>query len=544
MLPDASTLATAFGVTLALVAVGRRCTRVDTPVVSHCNAQIAKLLPSLSTLRHGYRPPLLFPNGLLQSGLAETLPPPPEATPYVRETIELPALRTAPASKRRCCPDIVPHGVVSIDWLNQADSAAPICLLVPGLTGSSNSQYIRRAAVELHGAGFRVGAYSPRGRGGNPLVTPFFYSAGYTEDLRRVIRRTREAYPDARLAAAGYSLGASYLGKYLAEEGEASELCGAVLFACPTDLVTSVFEGLGDSAGSRVRVQCGWRIRAACQLCPCSCLPTLPLQHSLIGYAHPSHTADGSPLTRRASSIATRVARSWSTVSCSCRACRGFSATSCRRSSRISQPALIWKRRRQPPRVCGPPATTHGELRGELQPPFCDHLYSDTLLLVALSPWPLPDPCARLLDLTLSWTVAGFDGAAIAPMMGCESAVQYYREASCGALLHRVRTPMLVVSARNDPIASADNVDRQPFAAEPAAPLALCVTDEGGHSMGWPEGWRGTGRAWSVEVLREFVELVSTSAGGGATGAPEEQAAAVAKKPPTATRRRRSRSRG
>ena len=329
LVPDAPTLATAFGVALALVAVGRRCARVDTPVLSHCNAQIAKLLPSLLTLRQGYRPPLIFPNGLMQSSLAETLPPPPDATPYIRETIELPALQGM--SKSRCCPDIVPSGVVSIDWLNQADSAAPICLLVPGLTGSSSSQYIRRAAVELHRAGLRVGAYNPRGRGGNPLISPFFYSAGYTEDLRRVIRRIRDAFPDARLTAAGYSLGASYLGKYLGEEGAASELSGAVLFACPTDLVTSVFKGLGNSAGSRVRVQRGWRIRAPCRLPPSSLIVLISL------------TADCSTSDCHLSS--------WWTVTSSCRACRRFSAPSCRRSSRIRRRELIWMQRRQPPPV-------------------------------------------------------------------------------------------------------------------------------------------------------------------------------------------------
>ena len=87
---------------------------------------------------------------------------------------------------------------------------------------------------------------------------------------------------------------------------------------------------------------------------------------------------------------------------------------------------------------------------------------------------------------------------------------------------------MLVVNARNDPIASADHVDCSPFLGQLAAPLALCVTDEGGHSLGWPEGWRGTGRAWSVDVLREFVELVSTSAGGGAKGVLADEEVAVA----------------
>lgn len=144
----------------------------------------------------------------------------------------------------------MPRGQVSLDWLPQPDAAAPVCLLVPGLTGSSSSEYIRKAAAALHRSGVRVVVFNPRGRGGNQLLTPFLYSAGYTEDLRRVVRRVRRAHPDAALAAAGYSLGASYLAKYVGEEGAGCVLSGACLFACPADL-TSSSKHLGRSVGSR-----------------------------------------------------------------------------------------------------------------------------------------------------------------------------------------------------------------------------------------------------------------------------------------------------
>ena len=71
---------------------------------------------------------------------------------------------------------------------------------------------------------------------------------------------------------------------------------------------------------------------------------------------------------------------------------------------------------------------------------------------------------------------------------------------------------MLFVSARNDPIAPADVIDSRPFeargAGSEAAPLLLAVTREGGHSMTWPEVWRGGGRDWSTAVLCEFVAAV------------------------------------
>ena len=40
----------------------------------------------------------------------------------------------------------------------------------------------------------------------------------------------------------------------------------------------------------------------------------------------------------------------------------------------------------------------------------------------------------------------------------------------------------------------------------PDAPLLLAITNEGGHSMSWPEGLTGRGRAWSAAVLVEWVK--------------------------------------
>ena len=77
------------------------------------------------------------------------------------------------------------------------------------------------------------------------------YSAGYTEDLRRAVAHVRMSRPQARaLTAAGYSLGASYLAKYVCEEGERCALAGAALFACMTDLVAGIAR-LSDSAAAR-----------------------------------------------------------------------------------------------------------------------------------------------------------------------------------------------------------------------------------------------------------------------------------------------------
>jgi predicted alpha/beta-fold hydrolase len=232
-----------------LLVVARRLQAAD--VALHYNdasPTLQRLLRQLRVLRRGYSPPPLLPIGFLQSGLAEAFQPAAAETRYDRETLHLPELRGATS---QCCPDVVPAGLVSVDWLSAGCAPdTPICILVPGLTGSSGCAYVRRAAIALHRAGVRVGCYNPRSRGGNKLLSPFLYSAGYTEDLRRVVAHVHRAFPGAPICAAGYSLGASYLSKYVAEEGEACVLAGAVAFACPVD-VPEMSTWLGASPISR-----------------------------------------------------------------------------------------------------------------------------------------------------------------------------------------------------------------------------------------------------------------------------------------------------
>ena len=138
-----------------------------------------------------------------QSATADMHAPAPALLAFRRDTLHLERLRfdddghgaagnsTATRKRHLCCPSMVPPGVVSLDWLgpNPAPgstatvpaSSKTICVLVPGLTGSSEAAYMQRFAVALSNAGVHSVCYNPRGRGGNALTTPFLYSAGYTE---------------------------------------------------------------------------------------------------------------------------------------------------------------------------------------------------------------------------------------------------------------------------------------------------------------------------------------------------------------------------
>ena len=203
-----------------------------------------------------YHSPWWLPgNGILETS------PSPELIPtkimeFRSEELRLPAMNKREGMK--CCPNVVPEGVVSVDWLElgegrkatkdeekkmktrEESSEPPIVILVPGLTGSSESGYIRRTASIFHESGFRVACYNPRGRGGNPLISPFLYSVGYTEDLRRVVAHIRSTNPEAPfMFAVGYSLGSNYLAKYVAEEGAECPLSGGVCLGGVVDCLTT-----------------------------------------------------------------------------------------------------------------------------------------------------------------------------------------------------------------------------------------------------------------------------------------------------------------
>ena len=126
-------------------------------------------------------------------------------------------------------------GQIGLDWHRARDRAAselaataPVVIVQHGLTGSSESTYVRHAVPRLLAAGFRVVVLVARGCGGVELRTPSGFTAHRTDDHRDAVEHVQRKYPRAPLFGVGYSLGAGLLLKYLGEEGAASPLRGAV----------------------------------------------------------------------------------------------------------------------------------------------------------------------------------------------------------------------------------------------------------------------------------------------------------------------------
>lgn len=126
---------------------------------------------------------------------------------------------------------------LDLSWLPDAGvpDGAPLVVVLHGLNGSLESKYAR-------GLLYQVEAHGGRGvlmhfRGANrPNRLSRSYHSGETGDLGFLVRRLHQAYPNAPLAAVGYSLGGNVLLKYLGEQGKRTPLTCAVAVSVPYDL--------------------------------------------------------------------------------------------------------------------------------------------------------------------------------------------------------------------------------------------------------------------------------------------------------------------
>ncbi|CAI5534827.1 unnamed protein product [Closterium sp. Naga37s-1] len=166
------------------------------------------------------------------------------------ETIFAAVARSLPAVRfRRECLRMADGGTVALDWPiggealegtsanGEVPPGTPWLILLPGLTGGSGDTYVRHMLVRARRAGWGTVVFNSRGCANSPVTSPQFYSASFTEDLRQVVRHVAALQPLSRLYAAGWSLGANILVRYLGQEGEEVPLAGAISLCNPFDLL-------------------------------------------------------------------------------------------------------------------------------------------------------------------------------------------------------------------------------------------------------------------------------------------------------------------
>ena len=158
-----------------------------------------------------------------------------------RKTPPPPGLRR----ERLITPD---NDFIDIDWYGEGRQ--PLIILLHGLTGSSQSSYIKGLQFALLARGLRSVTLNFRGCSGEYNRTARCYHSGETEDLHFLYQTLRRREPDTPIAAVGFSLGGNVLLKWLGEQGIQLSLFAAIAVSVP--LVLSVCATKLDAGFSKI----------------------------------------------------------------------------------------------------------------------------------------------------------------------------------------------------------------------------------------------------------------------------------------------------
>jgi predicted alpha/beta-fold hydrolase len=159
-------------------------------------------------------------NGHLQTIVGNYLPRPPFRLQAVSETVEV---------------DPIDHSRVLClcHWQQPAVRAKRLTVvLVHGLEGSSDSQYILGLAARAWNAGWNVVRMNMRTCGGTETLTPTLYHSGLSSDLGAVVCHYADKFNLERVALVGYSMGGNMVLKLAGEWATRQPLC-AVAAVCP-----------------------------------------------------------------------------------------------------------------------------------------------------------------------------------------------------------------------------------------------------------------------------------------------------------------------
>lgn len=156
--------------------------------------------------------------------------------------------------ERLVTPD---NDFIDVDFCGEGKG--PLVMLLHGLTGSSESGYIRGLQHVFLQHGWRSAALNFRGCSGEPNRLARCYHSGETEDIDFLYHTLRQREPKSPLAAVGFSLGGNVLLKWLGEQGANVKLCAAVAVSVP--LVLSICATKLDAGFSKI-----YRDRLLCEL--------------------------------------------------------------------------------------------------------------------------------------------------------------------------------------------------------------------------------------------------------------------------------------
>src|SRR6266403_2508103 len=126
-----------------------------------------------------------------------------------------------PAEPRLFQVDPGSHLLAHCHWQPGKRKDAPVIVIVHGLEGSSNGNYVRGIAEKAFHRGFHVVRMNQRNCGGTEALTPTLYNSGMSADYRAVFEELSDSDGFEQIFFAGYSMGGNLVTKMAGEAGSA-----------------------------------------------------------------------------------------------------------------------------------------------------------------------------------------------------------------------------------------------------------------------------------------------------------------------------------
>jgi uncharacterized protein len=127
-------------------------------------------------------------------------------------------------------------------WQPGKKSDSPALFLMHGLEGSAQSHYLLGMSKKAYAVGFHTLRMNTRNCGGTEHLTPTLYCAGLSQDVQSIVEHIQQKHAIHEVYAAGVSLGANIILKFLGEQGDRGGdfICGAAILSPPIELELGV----------------------------------------------------------------------------------------------------------------------------------------------------------------------------------------------------------------------------------------------------------------------------------------------------------------
>ena len=164
-----------------------------------------------TTVQADFRPRRFLHNGHLQTILGNYLPRTNSLPPAEAQLVEV-----SPATEYQISSQVLCH----CHWQPEDIRAArPTVIIVHGLEGSSESQYVVGNSNKLWQAGCNIVRMNMRNCSGTEALTPTLYHSGLSGDVDAVMRFFVDLHHLQSISLIGYSMGGNLVLKLAGELG-------------------------------------------------------------------------------------------------------------------------------------------------------------------------------------------------------------------------------------------------------------------------------------------------------------------------------------